>query len=204
MSNTLDSNQPEHDAVSDHPFKDESADEPPPVDASMEVEIIVDDFVEAFATRPMMARAVRLAAAHRGFTRGEIGIRVTDDATIRDLNRTHLGHDYETDVISFGYTARGDRVEGELVVSVDTAARLAHDDWPPAVELLLYVVHGTLHITGMDDHDAGDRAAMRQAEQAVMTALGFPSIHKFGADQLGADQEIPPTAFPGDGKERNR
>ncbi len=132
--------------------------------------------------------AVVAAAAHQGFSRGSVGIRITDDATIRDINAKHLQHDWATDVISFGYSADGDFVEGELVASVDTAIEKASQlGWSAAHELLLYIVHGTLHICGMDDHDDDDRSAMRSAEHDVMTGLGVPDIVRFGADLEAAE-----------------
>ena len=71
-----------------------------------------------------------------------------------------------------------------LVVSVDTAAASAkRAGWPTRSELLLYVVHGTLHITGMTDEMETDRAQMRVAERSVMLGLGINDIVRFGADQ---------------------
>lgn len=127
--------------------------------------------------------AVVTAAASQGFTRGSVGVRITDDATIRAINARHLDHDWATDVISFGYSIDDDFVEGELVASVDTAiAKASQLGWSAAHELLLYVVHGTLHICGMDDHDDDDRAAMRLAERDVMTKSNVPDIVQFGPD----------------------
>lgn len=134
--------------------------------------------------------AVVTAAASQGFTRGSVGVRITDDATIRTINSRHLDHDWATDVISFGYDASDDHVEGELVASIDTAIEKAEQlGWSAAHELLLYVVHGTLHICGMDDHDDDDRAAMRLSERDVMTGLNVPDIVRFGADL--DDAELP-------------
>ena len=128
-------------------------------------------------------QAVATAAGLRGFDCGELGVRVTNDAGIHVINREHLGHDYPTDVISFCYGCEPPRVEGELVISVDTARERADElGWSIESELILYVVHGTLHITGMDDHDPSDRAAMRRSEQLVMTKLGIHEIDRFGAD----------------------
>ena len=164
--------------------------EPPLTQANtLTVEVIVDDGIEPFATDDMMIAAAVRAAAFRGFDRGGIGIRLTDDVTIREINKTHLGHDYATDVISFAYSAVDHQVSGELVASVETASRMSRGDWSPAAELVLYIVHGTLHITGMDDHDPDDRLAMRDAERVIMTKLGFADIHRFGADQCDGDDE---------------
>lgn len=129
-------------------------------------------------------RAARAAAAHRGFTSGTIGIRVTDDATIREINAKHLDHDWPTDVISFGYSAVRPHVDGELVVSLCTAKRLADElGWPASHELMLYVVHGSLHITGMDDQDGDDRGLMRSAESAVMAALSIDDFDSVAVDR---------------------
>lgn len=126
-------------------------------------------------------RAVRTAAELRGFVKGRIGVLVTDDETIREINLRHLDHDYATDVISFTYGRSATALEGELVVSLDTAVaqadRLA---WDWRSELLLYVVHGTLHISGLEDSDSESRAEMRSAERRVLAALGV----SVGNDQL--------------------
>ncbi len=118
--------------------------------------------------------AVRAAASDQGYSRGEIGVRVTDDASIHEINRRHLDHDYPTDVISFPYADDSEVLEGELVVSVETADYNASEaGWPTSNELLLYVSHGTLHIAGMDDAEAEDRNAMREAEGRVLELLGL-------------------------------
>lgn len=128
-------------------------------------------------------RAVRVAAALPGFRRGRIGVMLSDDATIRRIHRQHLQRDSATDVISFAYQRRGARVEGELVVSMQTAAaQAALLGWSPLSELLLYVVHGTLHICGLDDIQPQDRRAMRLAEQRALARLGIADARRFSPD----------------------
>lgn len=177
-----------------------AADEEPPSSGSdIEIELIVDPIVQqtvaSFLSTQLVHQAVRLAAVSRGFSAGSIGVRITDDITIRQLNAKYLGHDYATDVISFGYTADPPTIEGELVVSVDTAAReaisaseSAGQPWTTEQELVLYVVHGVLHIAAMDDHEPADRAAMRAAEEAVFLELGIPAITRCGADKNPSEQ----------------
>ncbi len=132
------------------------------------------------------------AAQARGFAVGQIGIRICSDDAIREVNRRHLTHDYATDVISFGYVADPPRVEGELVVSIETAQRTAagQSDWSSENELLLYVVHGVLHLCGMDDVDPSSRSEMRVVEQQVLTDCGVSSIVRFGADTIETCAEI--------------
>ena len=171
MSNTPDSSRPDS-SRSDHD--------------SLRITINVDENVASPLDEKKLQQAAAAAAADQGYHRGEIGIRVTDDAGIHQINRDHLGHDYPTDVISFAYHADKPEVDGELVVSVDTAAERAGElGWPVAHELSLYVVHGALHITGMDDHDPDDRAAMRDAEQRIMIQIGINDIVRYGADETG-------------------
>ncbi len=148
----------------------------------------MDEQVNVPVPIELVQKAARIAAAHRGFTSGEIGIRVTDDPTIREINVRHLDHDNATDVISFGYGAEGTRIEGEMVISVDTARAQAREiGWSTDHELCLYVVHGTLHITGMDDQAIEPRRKMRQAEADVMRALGIDRFEKFQVDRSLGD-----------------
>lgn len=107
-------------------------------------------------------------------------ISVVDDPAIHTLNREHLEHDWPTDVISFVFENDGDKVDGEIIVSIDTATRVSKDaGWSPADELLLYVIHGLLHLAGLDDIEPEDRAAMRAAERDCLMALCVPAAEKY-------------------------
>ncbi|MCC9601822.1 rRNA maturation RNase YbeY [Stieleria sp. JC731] len=146
---------------------------------AMIIDLIWDDCVADWRdqlglSNQRICDAAKAAAAFRGFDQGQLGVLITDDASIHEINRDHLHHDYPTDVISFPYAATGDHLEGELVVSIETAAENAKEyDSTTDVELLLYVIHGVLHIGGMDDHEDHDRQEMRDAERAVLARLGI-------------------------------
>ncbi|MFQ5730563.1 MAG: rRNA maturation RNase YbeY [Planctomycetaceae bacterium] len=105
-----------------------------------------------------------------GIESAEISVAVLDDAAIHALNRDYLDHDCPTDVLSFALSdAGGEHLEGEIILSAETACRWAAEfDWSPHDELVLYLVHGLLHLAGYDDHSPDDRNAMRQREQAVL------------------------------------
>lgn len=144
----------------------------PPTD--IVVDILFDAEITCPLSRQEIQESVTMAALHRGFSKGQIGVRVTDDAKIHAINRDHLNHDYPTDVISFDYGSFAPNIEGELVVSVDTAREKAEEyAWDEKYELLLYIVHGTLHIAGMDDQNSNARNQMRQAEVRVLGELGI-------------------------------
>lgn len=106
--------------------------------------------------------------------RAQLSLAVVDDPTIHQLNREHLQHDYPTDVLSFLLESSDGSVEGEVIVSVDTAARAADAyGWTPADELLLYVIHGTLHLVGYDDKTDASRREMRAAEAEHLARFGL-------------------------------
>lgn len=108
-----------------------------------------------------------------GYTVGELSIAVVDDPTIHDLNRRHLEHDYPTDVLSFSLTDELPRLEGEVIVSAETAIiNAAEYGWSAADELLLYVIHGVLHLVGYRDKADDEVAAMRAAEIRYLSSVG--------------------------------
>ncbi|HZZ72980.1 MAG TPA: rRNA maturation RNase YbeY [Pirellulales bacterium] len=121
--------------------------------------------------------AVESVLAAAGYEQAEISLAVVQDRRIHEVNRQFLQHDYPTDVISFLWEQGSDRLEGEIVVSAETAVRCAAKwNWPAEHELLLYVVHGLLHLVGYDDTTPAAAAAMRAAEQAAFSRLGIGAV----------------------------
>jgi probable rRNA maturation factor len=118
-------------------------------------------------------RAVQMVLAGEGLRSARISVALVDDATIQALNRSFLAHDYATDVLSFVLSEKDEPLEGEVVVSADMAvARAPEFGWSAANELLLYVVHGTLHLCGYEDHDQQRRRRMRERERDFLMRLG--------------------------------
>lgn len=113
---------------------------------------------------PLVAVATEIFSDF-GFEKSELSIALVDDASIRRLNNQYLQHDYATDVISFVIDATEDSIVGQLIVSTETAQRVANRiGIPMEHELMLYVIHGTLHLVGLDDMDESSAAKMRAAE----------------------------------------
>lgn len=119
----------------------------------------------------------RRILADAGIVDAEISIAVVDDPTIHQLNRTHLQHDYATDVLSFVLDRTADSLEGEVIVSYDTAkSRGSEFGLTAENELTLYVVHGLLHLVGFRDKSPHESALMREKEQHYMSFLGIDLI----------------------------
>ena len=121
-------------------------------------------------------RAVRMVLEEASIGEAEVSVAVVDDPTMRTLNCRYLNHDYATDVLSFVLEQTPERLEGQVIVSADTAlAEAARFGWAAADELLLYVIHGALHLAGLEDGTAGERAEMRARERACLAQFGLES-----------------------------
>ena len=119
-----------------------------------------------------VSRWVRQVAASYGRRVGEIGYLFCDDEKILEVNREYLSHDYYTDIITFDYTD-GDVINGHLVIPLDTVrsnAELfgkAYDD-----ELMRVIIHGILHLCGINDKGPGERELMEAAENKALAMYG--------------------------------
>ena len=123
----------------------------------------------------LLAEIARQALELVGNTRAQLGIALVDDVTIAKLNAQYHATPGPTDILSFDY---GDR-EGELVVSVEHAVAQARRFRTTAArEIVLYVVHGILHLCGHSDLTRRDKNRMRAAERRVMERLS--RNHKLG------------------------
>src|SRR5262245_1150736 len=91
----------------------------------------------------LIEAAVRFVFTGAAYDSVDVAGGIVDDEAMHELNRQFLDHDYPTYVLSFSLEDRPARLEGEIVVSLDTARRCAAEvGWSAADELLLYVVHG--------------------------------------------------------------
>lgn len=143
----------------------------------------------------LMRRAVAVVLAGESVTSATISLAVVDGPTMRELNCRYLNHDYDTDVLSFLLEEIDGRLDGEIIVSADTAIMRASEfGWPAADEMLVYVIHGTLHLAGYDDHADEDRGQMRLKEMQYLKELGLDPgrADPFGESRLAADnRELP-------------
>jgi probable rRNA maturation factor len=124
--------------------------------------------------RGTLRRVARQVLDGEGVARAEVGLAFVDDAAIHVLNRRYLQHDEPTDVITFPLSEPGEgKLSGEIVVSTETARRVARQlGHPDRDELLLYVVHGLLHLCGFDDRAPRDRREMRRREAHYLKQAG--------------------------------
>lgn len=144
-----------------------------------------------------LREVVQRVLSEEMITSADISLALVDDAAIHQVNLQFLGHDYPTDVISFLLDEHGETVrpcdssgqsapasidrpaghgqtrfrhlEGELVVSTETAIRESvNHGWSADDELILYLVHGLLHLCGYDDLTDEARPLMRVRERQLL------------------------------------
>lgn len=109
----------------------------------------------------------RVAEAH-GRKVGEIGYMFVSDEKILEVNRQYLGHDYYTDIITFDYD-EDDVISGDLVISLDTVRTNAEKFGKEyADELNRVIIHGILHLCGINDKGPGEREIMEAHENAAL------------------------------------
>ena len=165
--------------------------------SSFDVAVQVLEEFEGFVSPERLALAARLAlGVGPAQQEGSMSVIVADDDTVRDLNKTHRGLDENTDVLAFSFTHEGEyygedpagrgpapgaafhlppgqkRSLGEVVMSYPQAVRQASQAGHPVDrELALLLVHGVLHLLGLDHEEPEEEAAMRQLEVQALERL---------------------------------
>jgi probable rRNA maturation factor len=163
------------------------------------------------------ARLASIAAdllQHEAVASAEISVALIDGGTMRELNRQHLDHDYDTDVLSFllecdgPATSRSDAsrgagkaIEGEVLISTDVAAKAAEEfGWSIESEVILYLVHGLLHLVGYDDLSDDEKEIMRERERYHLARWDLHPVYAEPQPE-SAGEEMPaddPTFFSSD------
>lgn len=114
---------------------------------------------------------IKQVAQTYGKTIGEVGYLFVDDEKILEVNREFLQHDYFTDIITFDY-CEGNTLNGDIVISLDTVRTNAEKYKKTySDELHRVIIHGILHLCGINDKGKGEREKMERAENAALAML---------------------------------
>ena len=120
--------------------------------------------------RRLTSQWVKQVAQSYGRKVGEVAYVFVDDAEILRVNRQYLQHDYYTDIITFDY-CEGDTISGDLFISLDTVrSNAAELGVPYDQELRRVIIHGILHLCGINDKGPGEREIMEAAETKALEA----------------------------------
>ena len=116
---------------------------------------------------------IKEVAACYGKRVGEIAYIFCSDDKILEVNRQYLQHDYYTDIITFDYT-EGNKISGDLFISLDTVrtnAETFHTDYNE--ELHRTIIHGILHLCGINDKGPGEREIMEANENKALALISL-------------------------------
>ena len=121
----------------------------------------------------LLTRWVEEVAADHGRRVGRLTYVFCDDEYILQTNREFLQHDYYTDIITFDYSTTR-RISGDMVISLDTVRSNAQQGGVGENnELCRVVIHGVLHLCGINDKGPGEREVMEQHENAALAICPF-------------------------------
>lgn len=122
----------------------------------------------------LLRSAVESALKINGVSNASIDIAILDAEEMQQVNSRHLGHDYPADVLSFLLEETDDSIEGEVLVCPAVANDWSKKyGWESEKELVLYAVHGTLHLIGFDDLTPEDELQMRKAEREALAPFNI-------------------------------
>jgi probable rRNA maturation factor len=136
---------------------------------------------------PWLRRIARHVLVAEDADPTELGVVISDDATVRELNRRYLGVDEPTDVLSFGLGGKGDALFvlppgeaaplGEVIISYPTAVRQAEEQGHSVeAEVAHLLVHGILHLLGYDHLEAEDERVMRRREEEILEDMDLEAV----------------------------
>ena len=116
----------------------------------------------------LIQRWLTLVAERHNRIVGNLSYIFCNDPKILEVNRQYLQHDYYTDIITFDY-CEGNRLSGDLFISLDTVRTNAEQfgsDYE--TELHRVIIHGILHLCGINDKGPGEREIMEAAENKAL------------------------------------
>ena len=190
MATTVSSSDNPASSSGDHDDCDDSPDDEPahPSNHCLEIEI---NLATKDTHPPLLGwldRQLHRVAAEAGVHKGSLSIRIVSDNEMSRLHKQHLDDDATTDVITFDLRAdptkpwqHGDALEGDLAICLDQAVRVSSSlrdhRSETRLEVLLYAVHGLLHLMGMDDNSAAAAAAMHEKEDRLLSSIGIGPVY---------------------------
>ena len=109
-----------------------------------------------------------VAATYEGRKVGDLSYIFCNDERILEVNKEFLGHDYYTDIITFDYSEPS-KISADMFISLDTVLSNSskfHTSYDK--ELMRVIIHGVLHLCGINDKGPGERAVMEAAEEKAL------------------------------------
>jgi rRNA maturation RNase YbeY len=137
----------------------------------MAIQFFAEDVDMPTLHKTVLRNWIKAVAESHGKKVGEVSYIFCNDDKILEVNRQYLQHDYYTDIITFDYT-EGNRIGGDLFISLDTVRTNAEQfEQDYNTELHRVIIHGILHLCGIDDKAPGAREVMEGHENEALRML---------------------------------
>ena len=128
--------------------------------------------------RQATSQWIKSVASSYGKKVGEIAYIFCSDKKILEVNRQYLKHDYYTDIITFDYTEEN-KIAGDIFISLDTVKTNSEQfNTNYSEELHRTIIHGILHLCGINDKGPGEREIMEAAENKALRCIKIDEIQK--------------------------
>ncbi|SFK58987.1 rRNA maturation RNase YbeY [Proteiniphilum acetatigenes] len=115
------------------------------------------------------ANWIKTVVKNYGKQTGDISYLFCTDEKILEVNRQYLQHDFYTDIITFDYS-EGERISGDIFISIDTVlSNSIQYDTDFEEELYRVIIHGVLHLCGIDDKSEAESKQMKEAEERALS-----------------------------------
>lgn len=142
------------------------------------ISFFAEDIAMPKMKRNELRKWIKAVAQKHGYKTGEISYIFCSDKRILEVNNEFLQHDYYTDIITFDYT-EGKTISGDLFISLDTVTSNAEKfNTDPTSEFHRVVIHGILHLCGINDKGPGEREIMEQHENEALALLAEMSAEE--------------------------
>ena len=130
-----------------------------------------EDIAFNLQSKMLFKKWLKKLAEGSGHSIGNLNYIFCSDAYLLEMNRQYLGHDYYTDIITFDYD-EDDTISGDIFISIDTVRSNAEErNIPFMSELHRVIIHGILHLCGINDKGPGEREVMESSENRALALL---------------------------------
>ena len=138
----------------------------------MKIQFFNDDVSWRLRKKRSVREWIISVAEKEGFSVGEINIIFVSDNSLLKINKEFLGHDYFTDIITFGGYSDG-VISGELYISIDSVRNNARELGVTMLyEMQRVIIHGILHMCGYNDLSGEEKNNMRRLEDFYLSFSG--------------------------------
>ena len=136
----------------------------------MEINLFNEDIVLPELDYPSLEKWINQVVVDYKKQIGDLNFIFTSDEYMLEINKKHLEHEFYTDIITFNYCEE-DTISGDIFISIDRVKENARKFQTEDTELFRVIIHGVLHLIGLNDHSDEEKLKMRAAENEALLKL---------------------------------